>query len=129
MLLYRRSRERGGRPPFVMLRWSITNKILGIATLWLIASMAYAQTDVLVSRNYAGRTGQNLSETSLTTHNVAAATFGKIYSYPLDGLTYAQPLVKSRLAIPGKGTFNVLFLATEHASVYALDADSATPIW
>src|SRR5215813_7069177 len=112
-----------------MSRGSVTNKILGIAALWLSASLAYAQTDVLVSRNDAGRTGQNLSETALSTQNVAVATFGKIYSYPLDGLTYAQPLVKSRLAIPGKGTFNVVFLATEHASVYALDADSATPIW
>src|SRR5215467_15959470 len=112
-----------------MLRGSITNKILGMAVLWLSASWAYAQTDVLVSRNDGGRTGQNLSETALNTQNVASATFGKIYSYPLDGLTYAQPLVKSRLAIPGKGTFNVVFLATEHASVYALDADTATPIW
>ena len=43
--------------------------------------------------------------------------------------TYAQPLVKSNLTIPGRGTFNAVFLATEHGSVYALDADSATPLW
>ncbi|HEX4387014.1 MAG TPA: fibronectin type III domain-containing protein [Steroidobacteraceae bacterium] len=112
-----------------MLTGNTTKKILGIAALWLCASLAHAQTDVLVSHNDGGRTGQNLSETVLNTQNVNVGTFGKVYSYPLDGATYAQPLLKSRLAIPGKGTYNVLFLATEHGSVYALDADTATPIW
>ena len=101
--------------------------------LWLVAlllttSLAHAQTDVLASRYDSGRTGQNLSETTLTTQNVNVRTFGKVYSFAVDGFTYAQPLVKSNLAIPA-GTFNVVFVATQHGSVYALDADTATPLW
>ncbi len=95
----------------------------------LAGSPAYAQTDVLVSHYDLARTGQNLTETALTNQNVNVSTFGKLYSYPVDGYVYAQPLVKSNLTIPGKGTFNVVFVATQHGGVYALDADSATPIW
>ncbi len=61
--------------------------------------------------------------------NVNSASFGKVYAYPVDGMVFAQPLVKSNLTIPGKGTFNVVFIATQHSSIYALDADTATPIW
>jgi outer membrane protein assembly factor BamB len=97
--------------------------------LALTTSPVFAQTDVLTSHYNQGRTGQNLSESALTTQNVNAGAFGKVYSFTVDGFTYAQPLVKSNLTIPGKGTFNVVFVATEHGSVYALDADSATPLW
>ncbi len=90
--------------------------------------------------NYAGtftfhndnlRTGQNLSETVLTPSNVKSATFGKLFSYPLDGLTFASPLYVANVNIPGKGFHNVVYVATEHDSVYAFDADglSGTPIW
>ena len=61
--------------------------------------------------------------------SVSVATFGKVYTFPVDGQVYAQPLYKSNLTIAGKGTFNVVFVATEHSSVYAFDADAATPIW
>ncbi len=100
-----------------------------MVALLLAAPVAVAQTDVLTSHGDSGRTGQSLNEPALTTSSVTSSTFGKLYSFPLDGVTYAQPLVKANLAIPGKGTYNVVFLVTEHASVYALDADTATPIW
>ncbi len=103
-------------------------KLLGITLLALLAPFAQA-TDVLQSRTDAARTGQSLSEPTLTAQTVTSATFGKVYSFPVDGQVYAQPLVKSTLTIPGKGTYNVVFVATENSSVYALDADSATPIW
>ncbi|MGB9329429.1 MAG: fibronectin type III domain-containing protein [Steroidobacteraceae bacterium] len=101
----------------------------GLAALVLAASLAQAQTDVLVSHYDAGRTSQNLNEATLTTASVSVATFGRVYTFPVDGQVYAQPLYKSNLTIAGKGTFNVVFVATEHSSVYAFDADAATPIW
>jgi uncharacterized repeat protein (TIGR01451 family) len=77
------------------------------------------------------RTGQNLSETVLTPANVTPSTFGKLFSYALDGAALASPLYVAGVSIPGQGTRNVVYVATEHDSVYAFDADgtSATPLW
>ena len=67
--------------------------------------------------------------TDASAQSVASATFGKMYPFPVDGQTYAQPLVKANLTIPGKVTSNTVFVATEQSSIYAIDADSGTPIW
>ncbi len=83
------------------------------------------------AHNDNSRTGENLSETVLTPANVNATSFGKLFSVPLDGLTFASPVYVENLAITGQGTHNVVFVATEHDSVYAIDADgrSSTPLW
>lgn len=77
------------------------------------------------------RTGQNTLETVLTPDNISAARFGKLYSFPVDGYVYAQPLYMPQVAIPGNGIHNVVIVATQHDSVYAFDADSPapTPLW
>lgn len=85
---------------------------------------------VLTSRNDVGRTGQNLKETILTPRNVNTATFGKLSTLYVDGFVYAQPLYASNVSIGGQ-LRNVLYVATEHNSVYAFDADNpgGGPLW
>lgn len=77
------------------------------------------------------RSGQNTSETVLNLSNVNQTQFGKLFSYPIDGLAFASPLYVANVSIPGQGIHNVVYLATENDSVYAFDADgrSSTPLW
>ena len=85
---------------------------------------------VLTYHNDNARTGQNLQESVLTPANVNAVQFGKLFSLPVDGYIYAQPLYMADLNIGGQ-LHNVAFVATEHDSVYAFDADNpgAAPLW
>jgi fibronectin type 3 domain-containing protein len=89
--------------------------------------------NVLTYHNDNASTGQNLSETALTAASVNATSFGKLFSIKVDGQVYAQPLYMSDVAItagPAHGTtHNVIFIATEHDSVYALDADNGAVLW
>jgi hypothetical protein len=85
---------------------------------------AFAQVNVLTYHNDNSRTGQNTNETALTTANVNTNTFGKLFAYTVDGQIFGQPLYVSSLAIAAQGIHNVIFVATMHDSVYALDADS-----
>jgi hypothetical protein len=72
------------------------------------------------------RSGQNTNETTLTTANVNQTKFGKLGSFTVDGNVDAQPLYLSNVAIPNKGTKNVLYVVTEHDTVFAFDADSVS---
>jgi Concanavalin A-like lectin/glucanases superfamily/Fibronectin type III domain len=80
--------------------------------------------NVLTSHNDLARDGLNSNETMLTPSNVGSGTFGQLLSYPVTGQVYAQPLYVSNLAIPGKGTHNVVFVVTQNNDVYAYDANS-----
>ena len=84
--------------------------------------------DVTTFKNDLNRSGQNLAESALTLTNVASSTFGLLRLLPVDGLVDAQPLYLSALSASG-GTFNTVFVATEHDSVYAFDSDSGAILW
>jgi hypothetical protein len=84
---------------------------------------------VFTQHNDNGRTGQNLSETVLSPANVNKTQFGKLARFPVDGYVYAQPLYVANVNIPNQGTHNVVYVATEGDSVFAIDADNATVLW
>ncbi len=86
-------------------------------------------TDVLTYHNDNARTGQALQEEILGPANVNTNHFGKLWILPTDGKVDAQPLYAAGVAIPGNGLRNVLFVATEHDTVYAYDADSTNLFW
>ncbi len=86
----------------------------------------YSQPDVLTWQNDNFRTGQNQQESILTPANVKSATFGRLFTLAVDGKVDAQPLYVPGLTIPGQGVHNVLYVVTEHDSVYAFDADNGT---
>jgi len=100
-----------------------------LSLIFVALSVAMPQTNVLTYHNDIARTGQNLSETILTLSNVNSATFGKLFSTTLDGKVDAQPLYVTGIAIPSQGTHNVLIVATENDTMYALDADSGSQLW
>ena len=85
-------------------------------------------TDVTTYKNDLNRSGQNLSESALTLTTVTPSTFGLLRTLPVDGKVDAQPLYLSQLSAAG-GSFNTVFVATEHDSVYAFDSDSGAVLW
>lgn len=91
------------------------------------ASATIGVTDlagVYTYHNDLSRDGSNASEYALTTSNVTAATFGKLFSCTVDGAIYAQPLWVANATISG-ASHNVVFVATQHESLYAFDADAS----
>src|ERR1700680_404516 len=104
------------------------------ALFWLICfslctALFGSATDVVTYHNDIARTGQNLQETTLTTNNVNSSSFGKLFTFSVDGIIDAQPLYLSAVTIPGKGTHNLVYAVTENDSVYAIEADTGVLLW
>ena len=97
------------------------------ATLTVVAALP-SGTDVTTFHNDNARTGQNLTETILTPANVNSQTFGLLRNLSVDGKVDAEPLYLSQLPLAG-GVYNVVFIVTEHDSVYAFDSDTGAQLW
>src|SRR5437016_5345762 len=94
--------------------------------------MLSAPIEQLSYHNDAFSTGQNLSETILTPGNVGSSNFGLLSKVGLDGQVYAQPLFKANVNVTrgsSPGIHNVLYVATQHGSLYALDANDGSTLW
>src|SRR5437764_3725235 len=81
---------------------------------------------VLTQHNDNTRAGWNDNETALTTRNVNVQQFGKVFTIPVDGDVYAQPLVVGHAV---GGDRNVVYVATVNNTVYAFDGDNGTVYW
>jgi hypothetical protein len=121
-------------PPSAAGPHLITATLIGIPTV--LGSATVEVTDFAGNftwRNDNARSGQNQKELALAPATVSPATFGKLFSCTVDGYVYAQPLYMAHLAIPGSGTHNLVFVATEKDNVYAFDADAnanpCVPVW
>jgi hypothetical protein len=90
-----------------------------------------ARGQVTTSQYDNARTGATTVERVLTPANVNGARFGKLFTLSVDGDVYAQPLYLPRVNVPGQGTHDIVYVATEHDSVYAFDAAgrSGQPLW
>jgi hypothetical protein len=78
---------------------------------------------VFTYHNDLSRDGANTQEYLLSGTTVTPSTFGKLFSCPVDGAVYTQPLWVPGVSINGS-LHNVLYVATQHDSVYAFDADA-----
>jgi hypothetical protein len=95
------------------------------ATLTVTAT---SPNDVATFKNDVARSGLNQSESILTLANVNSMSFGLLHTVMVDGKVDAQPLYLAQVPISGTPR-NIAFVATEHGSVYAIDADAGKPIW
>ena len=104
-------------------------RMIAVGIVCLLAAAVTAQ--VLTQHNDSARTGENLGETVLNVLNVNVNQFGKLFTEAVDGQIYAQPLYVPNVVVSGL-TRNVVVVATEHNSVFAIDADAtapSTPLW
>jgi len=112
------------------IRVTVSNTAGSAMSNTVILTVSPLPSSVLTYHNDNMRTGQNVNETILTPANVNASTFGKLFALTVDGQVFAQPLYVPAVTV-GSQIHDLVFVATEHDSVYAWDADtfSANPIW
>lgn len=107
--------------------------LLVVLPLLLHGASAWGQGQPMVTYHSNGaRTGQTTDQTILIPSNVNSTKFGKLFSYSVDGMVVAQPLYVPNVTLPGIGTRNVVYIVTQHDSVYAFDADNGgtgAPLW
>ncbi len=114
-----------------LLKAAVLVASLGAVTqpLPTFAGQTSAAQDVLTYHGDSARTGWNANERVLTTSNVRQSAFGLLHTVHVDGRVDAQPLVVTRQRIARAGMHDVVYVATENDSVYAIDADSGAILW
>ncbi len=89
---------------------------------------AVAQLQTVATYHYDNqRTGWNFQEKSLTPANVGPTSFGVLAEVGLDDQVDAQPLVVPNQRItagPTPGTYQVVYVATEANTIYAIRASN-----
>jgi outer membrane protein assembly factor BamB len=101
----------------------------GITLIAVGALLAAGQTAITTHHYDNNRSGWNQNETTLTPANVNTNSFGHLHTVALDAQVDGQPLVVSGVLITAgnfQGTHNVVYVATEGNTVYAIDAESGT---
>src|ERR1035438_3131274 len=94
-----------------------------------MTTLLWSQVNVTTFHYDNARTGQNTQETVLTPENVNVSQFGKLFTISVDGFVYAQPLYLAKVQNIAGATHNVLYIATQHDSVFAIDADTGAILW
>jgi hypothetical protein len=118
-------------PPSTVGSYTIAAKVIGSSAKGTATVYVEGLAGVYTYQYNNQHTGQNISEIALTPGNVNKTNFGKLFTVPLDGYVRAQPLYMASVLIPNQGYHDLVFVATENNSVYAIDADglTTTPIW
>src|ERR1700751_3930972 len=120
-----RSAGPAGRQPESLKKRGITMSVASrsfrvlFACIWagiLTSQSAWSQVSVWTHRYDNARSGANLAEIQLNTSTVNSNQFGKLFSYAVDADVYTQPLVILSVNIAGKGTHNVVYVATNNNS-------------
>jgi hypothetical protein len=96
-----------------------------------------APVAVLTQRYDNKRTGANTQEHALTVTAVASQEFQKLYTVPVTGQVYAQPLLVPQVPMPDGSAKNILVVATMMNIVQAFQVDDAiygpafapVPLW
>ncbi len=104
--------------------------ILAVMFAAIVGTNAASQSVSVTTYHYDNyRTGWNANETTLTPANVNTSDFGLLHSVALDDQVDAQPLYMPAVNITAgqyQGVHNVIYVATEGDTVFAIDAQSGT---